>query len=320
MKVGILGLGNVAELHVTALQEIDPAAYVGGWGRTSAKTAAFKERFGGEVYASPQALLADESIDAVFVCTNAETHFSLAKEALLAKKHVLLEKPICDTPEQIRELASIAQVVNRVCMPSHNYIYAETMRRVKAHIDKGHLGDILNFWAIYNKRHPAEMGKPDLTMHELMIHHTYSMLYFLGRPQRVFATGSNVHFNDPQAQDQLMIVAEYENGTIANLWGSFSADDRSREPWSVYFKLIGKAGSTVVPWDTMRFGEARLPFWDDGTYWDSFYQAQKFFLGECLAEGKAPLSTMNDAYDAAVVMDAARQSILQRRSIEINYD
>ena len=69
----------------------------------------------------------------------------------------------------------------------------------------------------------------------------------------------------------------------------------------------------------MRFGEARLPFWDDGTYWDSFYQAQKFFLAECLVEGKAPLSTMNDAYDAAVVMDAARQSILERRSIEINY-
>ena len=185
--------------------------------------------------------------------------------------------------------------------------------------DAGHLGEILNFWAIYNKRHPAEMGSPDLTMSELMVHHVYCMLYFLGRPASIFATGSNVHFDDPQAHDQLMIVAEYPNGTIANLWGSFSADDRSRDPWSVYFKIIGKNGSSVVPWDTTRFGDARLPFWDDGTYWDSFYQIQKFFLEECLTNKRTPLSTMDDALDAAVIMDVARDSIALRQSIKISY-
>ncbi|GLO55041.1 dehydrogenase [Pseudomonas putida] len=319
MKVGILGLGNVAELHVAALKEISPDAYIGGWGRTQSKTSEFQKRFGGKVYPTPEALLADEDIEAVFVCTNAASHYTLAKQALLARKHVLIEKPICDTAEQIRELAEIAKEVGRVCAPSHNYVYAETMQRVRSHIDKGNLGEIVNFWAIYNKRHPAEIGAPDLTMRELMIHHIYCMLYFMGRPERVFATGSAVHFDDPAAHDQVMIVAEYPNGAIANLWGSFSADDRSREPWSVYFKLIGMDGAAVVPWDTTRFGEARLPFWDDGTYWDSFYQIQKFFLQDCLVKGQSPLSTMSDAMDAALIMDAARKSIKLRQSVDVDY-
>ncbi|WP_414157133.1 Gfo/Idh/MocA family protein [Pseudomonas sp. BNK-15] len=319
MKIGIIGLGNVAELHVTAINEIDPTAYVGGWGRTPGKVTAFKERFGGVLYPTPEALLDDPSIDAVVICTNADTHFHFAREALFARKHVLIEKPICTSADKIRELEILSRGVNRLCAPSHNYVYAETMQRVRAHIDAGHLGEIVNFWAIYNKRHRAEIGAPDLTMSELMVHHIYCMLYFLGRPERVFATGSNVHFENPQAHDQLMIIAEYPNGNIANLWGSFSADDCSRDPWSVYFKIIGKNGSSVVPWDTTKFGDARLPFWDDGTYWDSFYQIQKFFIEECLTGKRAPLSSLSDAYDAAVIMDAARKSISERRSIDLDF-
>jgi predicted dehydrogenase len=233
---------------------------------------------------------------------------------------VLLEKPLCEKPEQIRELADIARINNLTCMPSHNYIYAEDMRRLHAHITNGKLGEIFSFWAIYNKRHDASIGEADLTMRELMIHHAYCMLYFLGRPSHVYATGTNVHFDDKDAHDQVMITVEYANGKIANLWGSFSANDRSREPWSCYFKVIGKDGSAVVPWDITKFGEATIPFWDDATYWDSFLNVQSYFLISVLANSASPLSTLEDAYDAALILDAARRSLLEKRRIEINYN
>jgi predicted dehydrogenase len=237
----------------------------------------------------------------------------------MAGKHVLLEKPLCERSAQIRELAEIARSQSKICMPSHNYVYAESMRRLHAHVISGKLGRVVNFWALYNKRHDASIGAPDLTMRELMIHHAYCMLYFIGRPKAVFATGSNVHFSDPSADDQLMITAEYDDGKIANLWGSFSADDRSREPWSVYFKVIGTEGSGVIPWDVTKFGEAKLPFWDDATYWDSFVQVENFFVNECIGKGVKPLSTLDDAYDAAVILDAARQSLRERRVVPVAY-
>jgi predicted dehydrogenase len=193
------------------------------------------------------------------------------------------------------------------------------MRRLNAHIKAGRLGRIVNFWAIYNKRHDTSIGAPDLTMRELMVHHAYCMLYFLGRPSHVYATGTNVHFTDTSADDQLMITAEYPDGKIANLWGSFSADDRSREPWSCYFKVIGMEGSGVIPWDMTKFDGEQIPFWDDATYWDSFLQVQSYFLNDCLNGFRAPLSTLEDAYDAAVVLDAARRSLEEKRRIEIAY-
>lgn len=319
MKMGIIGLGHVAELHVQALKQIDPEIFAGGWNRTSTRAQEFCARFGGVAYAKLEDLLANKEVDAVLVATSTASHFDFAKQALEAGKHVLLEKPLCETPGQIRELRQIAKANSRVCMPSHNYIYAESMRRLHAHIEAGRLGKVVNFWAIYNKRHDVSIGAPDLTMRELMIHHVYCMLFFLGRPAHVYATGTSVHFKDPSAHDQLMITAEYTDGKIANLWGSFSADDRSREPWSCYFKIIGMEGSGVIPWDVTKFGEPLLPYWDDATYWDSFLHVQTYFLHECLGRARQPLSTLDDAYDAAVVLDAARQSLVERRRIEISY-
>lgn len=319
MKVGFIGLGKVAELHVEALGQLAPHAFAGGWSRSTDKTREFCKRFGGKAYSSVEALLADREIDAVLVATGSDSHFTYAKQSLEAGKHVLLEKPLSPVATQIRELAQISKANKRICMPSHNYVYAESMRRLNAHIKAGRLGQIVNYWAIYNKRHDSSIGVPDLTMRELMVHHAYCMLYFLGRPSQVYATGSNVHFTDKAADDQLMIIAEYPDGKIATLWGSFSADDRSREPWSCYFKVIGMNGTGVIPWDVTKFDGAPIPFWDDATYWDSFVQVQSYFLNDCLAEQGEPLSTLEDAYDAAVVLDAARQSLLEKRRIEIVY-
>lgn len=319
MNVAIIGLGKVAELHVEALRQLDPDTFIGGWSRSTDKAKAFCTRFGGTAYATVEALLSDEHVNAVLVATGSDSHFDYAKRALIAGKHVLLEKPLSPVAAQIRELAEIAKAQNRVCMPSHNYVYAESMRRLNAHIKAGRLGRIVSFWAIYNKRHDASIGAPDLTMRELMVHHAYCMLYFLGRPSHVYATGTNVHFTDTSADDQLMITAEYPDGKIANLWGSFSADDRSREPWSCYFKVIGMEGSGVIPWDVTKFDGEQIPFWDDATYWDSFLQVQSYFLNDCLKGFRAPLSTLEDAYDAAVVLDAARRSLDEKRRIEIDY-
>jgi predicted dehydrogenase len=318
MKVGIVGLGRVAELHVEALRHLDSALFAGGWSRSVDKTEAFCQRFGGIPYSALDDLLSDTRVPAVLIATGTDSHFELAKRALVAGKHVLLEKPLCERAAQIRELGEVAKAYNRICMPSHNYVYAETMRRLKAHIQGGRLGKIVSFWAIYNKRHDASIGEPDLTMRELMVHHAYCMLYFLGRPVHVNAIGTNVHFRDPDAHDQLMITAGYADGSIANLWGSFSADD-SREPWSCYFKVIGMNGSGVIPWDVTKFGDAAIPFWDDATYWDSFVHVQNYFLNNCLVNSEQPLSSLEDAYDAAVVLEAARKSLTEKRQVEIDY-
>jgi predicted dehydrogenase len=206
-------------------------------------------------------------------------------------------------------------------MPSHNYIYCEAARRMKAHIATGRLGRLHSVWTIYNQGHPKDFGAPDVLMRELMIHPVYAMIYFAGRPTRLYATGTNTHFSDAEALDQIMLSCAYADGTIANAWGSFAADDRSRDPWTVVFKAIGSRGSASHSWDQIKWDEEHLPGWDDAAYTDSFLFAQRHFAKLCAEDGgeEAPLSTLDDALAAAEILDAARKSLATGEAQEIRY-
>lgn len=70
---------------------------------------AIRRQVRGRAYETVDELLGDNAVDAVVVCTNTASHFDMARRALLAGKHVLLEKPLCAQATQIRELAEIAR-------------------------------------------------------------------------------------------------------------------------------------------------------------------------------------------------------------------
>lgn len=320
MKVAIIGTGRVAAFHADAMNQIGPGLFAGGWNRTADKAEAFCSRFGGVSYPDLGDLLGDQAIDAVVVTTATPTHFDLAKRALEAGKHVLLEKPLCETSDQVRQLAEVAARTGRICMPSHNYIYAEDVRRLHYHVKSGHLGDVVSFWALFNNYHLPSYAPPGFyMMRELLVHHSYAMLYMLGRPSYVSATGTNIHFDDPSAHDQVMVCATYGNGTIANLWGSFVVEDRTRDPWSLMFKVMGTEGTGVAAWDNVKYGPQPEPLWDDAAYMDSFLHVERYFIEQCVQGGVTPLSTLSDAVDALTIVEAARQSLTENRRVAIAY-
>ncbi|MEP2530696.1 Gfo/Idh/MocA family oxidoreductase [Shimia sp.] len=320
MKLGIIGTGRVAQVHAEAFRQIEPDLIGGAWNRTYSKAQEFCGVNGGQAYESLDDLLGASDIDAVVITSSTPTHFDIAKSALQAGKHVLLEKPVCETPEQIATLAKIAEEAGRICMPSHNYLYSEDVRRLRYHAHSGNLGHILNFWVMFNNAHPPHYGMTDTyMMRELFVHHIYVLLSVMGRPKSVSVTGSNTHFEDPSAIDQMGIAAMYEGGQIANLWGSFATDDHSRESWSYLVKVMGTEGTGVATWDKIKYGVPTEPLWDDGGYWDSFLHVDKYFVDECLARGKAPLSTLADARDAALIFDAAVLSLNERRHVDVKY-
>ena len=75
-------------------------------------------------------VLEDASIDAVAVATPVRTHFALAKEALLAGKHVLVEKPLATTSVEAEELISIAEERGRVLMVDHVFLYSPAVQKL----------------------------------------------------------------------------------------------------------------------------------------------------------------------------------------------
>lgn len=95
-----------------------------------------------EVVESLDILLNDSEIDAVVIATPVDTHFDLAKAALEAGKHVLVEKPMTSDAPQARQLMKIAQTRNLTLMVDHTFLYTGAVQHMKELVNEGTLGNI----------------------------------------------------------------------------------------------------------------------------------------------------------------------------------
>ena len=87
-------------------------------------------------------MLNDGSVDAVAVATSVKMHFPMAKAALEAGKHTLIEKPMASSAAQCEELIEIAQQNGLVLMVGHTFLYSPAVRKIKEIVDRGDLGQI----------------------------------------------------------------------------------------------------------------------------------------------------------------------------------
>jgi predicted dehydrogenase len=82
------------------------------------------------------------NVDAVVIATPVRTHYGLAKQALLAGKHVLVEKPLTDDTPQADELACLAEARGLTLMVGHTFQYSQAVNEVRALVREGQLGRI----------------------------------------------------------------------------------------------------------------------------------------------------------------------------------
>src|SRR6266403_2291357 len=92
-----------------------------------------------------QSILVDPEIDFVVIATPIKTHFSLAKQALLAGKHVLVEKPMTQTSKEAEELITLAAKYKKICMVGHTFIYTDAVQKIKKLITSKKFGKLLYF-------------------------------------------------------------------------------------------------------------------------------------------------------------------------------
>jgi predicted dehydrogenase len=136
-----------------------------------------------------QELLADTQLDAVVIATPVATHFQFAKDALLAGKHVLIEKPFTASVREAEELIELASRQKLTVMVDHTFIYTGAVRKIKETVESGELGDLLYFDSV---RINLGLFQRDINVvWDLAPHDLSIMDYIIGRePLAVTATGS----------------------------------------------------------------------------------------------------------------------------------
>jgi predicted dehydrogenase len=222
---------------------------------------------------------------------------------------VLLEKPVAQSREEIAKLEQAAHDSGRVCMPAHNYIYVPSLQRAKRLIQSGKLGQIASLWILYNIFHAEEIAAIyGGVLREVCIHHAYSLLYLLGRPESLLTMRSRVHYQKLDCEDQVMIVCKMPGDAIANLWCSFAASDGTNDPWTVTYKILGTKGGINYSWNEAQFEDNGGPAWGLPGYEEGFIQEIDYFINRCIRNGEEPLSTLDDAADALSIVEAAERS------------
>jgi len=144
IKTAIFGTGFMGRVHLEALRRLEFVEVAAIAGRTVEAAERLAAGFNiPRVFADYKEILRDPEIAAVHICTPNAQHFSMAKEALEAGKHVLCEKPLgisADEGEELVALAARRNLRNCVCHNLRCYPMVQQMRRLR---EAGDLGEIL---------------------------------------------------------------------------------------------------------------------------------------------------------------------------------
>ena len=143
-KAGIIGIGYIGPVHIEALRRIGNVEVVAVT-HSSEESTKEKARLLGipKAYGDYRDLINDPEIDVVHICTPNHLHYIQAKEALLAGKHVLCEKPLAMNSDEARELVSLGKEKNLICAVHFNIRFYPLVSQARNMVMGGDLGRIL---------------------------------------------------------------------------------------------------------------------------------------------------------------------------------
>ncbi len=318
--VGFIGAGDIADLHAEAVNGLPGAELVGLWNRTPEKGRAKAEKFGCQTYSSVEELLKDPKIDAIFVLTNMETHCDYTLQAAEAGKHVLVEKPAASSIAELEKMQQAVKKAGVKCMPVHNYIYEPGIERAKFMIESGKLGDITQFYMMYNIHHAHDVrARYPGVIKQILTHHSYTMLYLAGQPKTV----SCLKFtSDPSIAPQenvAMANLKMQNGSLSHLCASFANDDHAGDPWTCIIKVIGTRGSTRYSYRDFVINEPNGPHSQTyQCYPESIKNTAVHFIDRVIRNDENPLSSLADAVTCQKIIEACERSTADGVHVDLN--
>jgi predicted dehydrogenase len=144
IKIGILGTANIAKRSVIpAIQELDDLFTLAGVAsRTNEKAVKIAEEFNLEVYADYEKLIDSNIIEALYIPLPNSQHYEFAKLALLKGIHVLVEKSLGCSLNEVEELIRLARAKNLLLMENFQFRFHSQFEYLKGQLSSGVIGDL----------------------------------------------------------------------------------------------------------------------------------------------------------------------------------
>ena len=145
LKVGVVGGGHILEhRHLPVLKKLDNVEVTAVCDIQESVAKRVSKQFGIPKYYTNFSEMVKDDLDFVDICTPPKTHLSLAIEAMEAGHHVLAEKPLAMTPQEVDEMYSVAKKENVKLCVVHQNLSNPAFMKAKQLVDSGIVGDIIN--------------------------------------------------------------------------------------------------------------------------------------------------------------------------------
>jgi len=217
----------------------------------------------------------DPDVNGVIIATPAGSHFSLARRALEAGKHVFVEKPLATTVAEVDELGQLAAARGLVVMVGHTFIYNSAVRYIRQLIESGQLGDIRY---IYSQRLNLGRIRSDIDALWNFAPHDISIIqYWLGDPEPRAVSRLGMAYMQDGIDDVVFLNVVYPNKVIASIHVSWLDPQKVR-------KMVVVGSKKMVVYDDV--AEDKIAICDKGI-------DRKAILGENMDFDRPPAVQFN---------------------------
>lgn len=291
-----------------------------------------------QAIADAQQILDDEQVEAVVIATPAATHHAFAKAALLAGKHVFVEKPLAMTIIEADELTQLADQQQRVLMAGHTFLYNPAVRFIKRMVDAQELGEI---YYIYSQRLNLGQVRSDVNAWWNLAPHDVSiLLYWMNGelPVKIAAQGGD--YLQKGTEDVVFATLTWANKMAANIHVSWLDpgkvrrmmlvgsrkmvvyDDVSDDKITIYDKGFDRAPRIGERMDfddptsfllKPRFGDIRIPRIE----WSEPLRIESAHFLECIRTGATPLTGPQHARDVVAILEAGQKALQTQGTVSL---
>jgi predicted dehydrogenase len=248
MKVGIVGCGQIATIHIPYIQSHPSARIIGLADADEGRARELAVRFGiADVRPTLRDLLDAQRPDVVHILTPPQTHAALAIEAMEAGCHVLVEKPMAVNLEEAEAMEAVARRRGVKLCVDHNHLFDPAFVRAKALVEQGVIGqpvwvESFEGFDVGGTDNPyVKPGAADHWVHQLpggifqnlAPHPVYLLLAFLGSPVSLQALAQKTGRVPTAFADELRVLVSADDGL-----GCFMVS-LSIQPFMKYVHIYG---------------------------------------------------------------------------------
>jgi len=332
LRWGILGAARVNERLLPAIVEAGNSELVAIASRRPGAAAETLKKYAPNVtgvatYDTPEALLADSNVQAIYIPMANHEHGEWAVKAMASGRHVLVEKPLAITMAEIEAIEAAAARYKVKVMEGFMYRFHPQHQRVKEIIQSGAIGEVRSAKAsfsfmmrparMYRLAHGTDLGGGAMWDVGPYAIHTLSHC-FDADPVSVSAIAK---YADTGADICTSGVLHFGDGKYGHFDVSFECSRQSE------YTIIGSKGSVKchTVWQLPGTNDVPVISWwsDDGRKFEETYPAANHFnmeiahFSDCVLNDQAPLLTLQDAKMNCKTIAAVLESAANGRAVHL---